>query len=980
MAQADIPTFPASLERFAREILPRILSAVNPSRAIDMVGKITERDRWNSFDRWHETNRMLVSAYNGCGAKGELYTIPTGGNRGDGRWIIPEALDVIDATLDLLEPTPRRLLDYRQCPWHVVQWSAATPPEGITCELVVIDSPEQLAIAGKGALTGKLVLTRLNPSLNRAKFCHAGAAGLLCDQPVAGCPDAVAWTKFGWGGLDLWEGATPLVGFAISAMQGDSLRELHRQRGRLIVHAKMDVRRYAGSHDVVSGVIVGREDPDAEIWAVAHSAEPGALDNASGGAACVEIAAALTHLIRQGKIPQPRRTIRLLHGYECYGFFHYLEHAFRMQPPLAGVCIDTLGARPDVCGGELSWHGTVPASASFVDDIGFHLLRAALAERPVYKLQRKPFLSTEDTLIGDPKYGFPCPWITNHPCRGYHSSADTIEMLHEEGMAVCTAAMAGYLYYLAEVGTDEAMELGRWQTVQNSATISNNAAPVSPVRRELLRQNHASTIDRLRRFVSVGDHGALTSNFDSMAEQVADVARAEICNHGFPKTPVLRYSQEPGLSREEPGSSEYLRTGVTGEDAGCIVGSALADAEALDATTVSAEANFTSRGSPSASAKELEKDSWHGRPARDSDSNKHARDARATNKFPSAKADPTESSSSDPRAGRIPLRRRPLAPTPENVWPHMKAKLDSSFPKSAAYWANGERTVAEIAVLAALDAGEKLEVPAVIEYFQALSDLGYIDLIDQGEFFTEEKLVEDLSALGITPGMDVFVHSSMKSLGPVQGGAAAVVRALLRAIGPAGTLLAPTFNHHHAAVFNPLTTPTTDGAIPDAIWRRPDALRSLHPSHSVAAIGPRAAEYLADHLTHGVWSDKSPIGRLIQNDGHILSIGVGHDRSTAYHLAEISLNVPCLDQFGSVDRIMQPDGKVEAVRGLAWRNGECPVDPAGIDAMLESKQRKGKVGQANATLARAADVFAARKEQLGSRCQTCPIRPNRRNV
>jgi hypothetical protein len=30
------------------------------------------------------------------------------------------------------------------------------------------------------------------------------------------------------------------------------------------------------------------------------------------------------------------------------------------------------------------------------------------------------------------------------------------------------------------------------------------------------------------------------------------------------RTPVLRYSEEPGRMREEPGSSEYLRTGVVG--------------------------------------------------------------------------------------------------------------------------------------------------------------------------------------------------------------------------------------------------------------------------------------------------------------------------------------------------------------------------------------------------------------------------------
>jgi aminoglycoside 3-N-acetyltransferase len=860
------------LDAFIQQALPSILSAVNPARAIEMAAAIVENDRWNSFDRWHETSRRLKAAYDACGARGEITSIPTGGIRGTGKWIVPEAADIVEGTLDLIEPVAKRLADYRQCPWHVVQWSAATPREGIRCELVAIDTPEQFDAATRASLSGKFILTRLDPWLHRAKFCAAGAAGLLCDRVVADCPEAVAWTKFGWGGLDLSDSAAPLVGFAISAAAGDALRAMIEQGARPIMHATLDIRRYAGSHDVVSGVIQGREDPDAEIWAVAHSSEPGALDNASGGAACVEIARALNGLIQSGRLPRPRRTIRLLHGYECYGFFHYLEHTFRLQPPLAGVCLDTIGACPDVCHGELSWHATAPGSASVVDHLGFELLRATLAVRPAYQLRRKPFLSTEDTLLGDPKYGFPCPWITNHPCRGYHSSADTIEMLDAEGLAACTAAIAAYLYYLADASTAEALELARSQTRQAAEEVDKCDDPGTHARRETLRAQHEATIDRLKRFTLTGDHATLTRELDRLVETVAIVRAAE----ASPSSPSP-------VSAEQPGDL-------------------------------------------------------------------------------------------------IPLRRLPLAPTPENVWPDIKRKLGASFPKWIVYWADGERSLAEIAELAALDADGELTLDRVVEHFAALAELRFVDLHSRTAFLTAEQLAADFSALGIRAGMDLMVHSSMKSIGPVRGGPATVVAALVSVLGPDGTLLAPSFNHFHARVFNPLTTPTSNGAIAEAMWRRADACRSLHPSHPVAAIGPRAGEYLHAHLIHEIWSADSPIGRLIGNDGHILSIGVGHDRSTAYHVAEIAMNVPCLDSFGSTDKIAKPTGEIETVRGLAWRDGECPVDPAGLDAMLEDKQSHGKVGRARATLVHAAEVFAARQRQLGDRCGGCSIRPTRRNL
>ena len=93
------------------------------------------------------------------------------------------------------------------------------------------------------------------------------------------------------------------------------------------------------------------------------------------------------------------------------------------------------------------------------------------------------------------------------------------------------------------------------------------------------------------------------------------------------------------------------------------------------------------------------------------------------------------------------------------------------------------------------------------------------DLLDPRPLMVgEEQLVSDLRALGLRPGMDVMVHSSLSSLGPVRGGAAVVVRAIFAAISPGGTLLAPSFNHLWAAVYNPLATRTTNGAIPEAFW------------------------------------------------------------------------------------------------------------------------------------------------------------------
>jgi ABC-type transport system substrate-binding protein len=47
---------------------------------------------------------------------------------------------------------------------------------------------------------------------------------------------------------------------------------------------------------------------------------------------------------------------------------------------------------------------------------------------------------------------------------------------------------------------------------------------------------------------------------------------------------------------------------------------------------------------------------------------------------------------------------------------------------------------------------------------------------------TPRRLLRDLHALGVRPGMDVMVHSSLSKIGHVVGGAEAVVDALLAAV------------------------------------------------------------------------------------------------------------------------------------------------------------------------------------------------------
>ena len=206
--------------------------------------------------------------------------------------IIHEAADVRSATVDVIRPVRQRVLDYKDNPWHVIQWSGATPSNGMVNELVIVDDPEKLERIRPDGLSGKIVLTRLNPRGRLRDLARTGAAGVITDEPVGNLPNATPWTKFGWGGIPIGNAAFHLVGLVLSENAGKKLRRLAQKHGRLTLRTRIDTRKYLGTHDIVSGLIPGQDRPQEEIWALAHNGEPGAIDNSSANGISAPLRAA----------------------------------------------------------------------------------------------------------------------------------------------------------------------------------------------------------------------------------------------------------------------------------------------------------------------------------------------------------------------------------------------------------------------------------------------------------------------------------------------------------------------------------------------------------------------------------------------------------------------------------------------------------------------------------------------------------------
>ena len=162
--------------------------------------------------------------------------------------------------------------------------------------------------------------------------------------------------------------------------------------------------------------------------------------------------------------------------------------------------------------------------------------------------------------------------------------------------------------------------------------------------------------------------------------------------------------------------------------------------------------------------------------------------------------------------------------------------------------------------------------------------------------YTKADLKHDLVAMGLTGNETILIHSSMKSIGPVEGGTDTVLDALMEFFAE-GLLLLPThtwrFINEENRVFDVRRSPCCVGILPELFRQRPGVVRSLHPTHSMAAYGKGAAAYLEGELDAN--TPCTPGGcydRLRAAHGKVLLLGVTHARNTFIHSVEEVLNVP----------------------------------------------------------------------------------------
>lgn len=242
----------------------------------------------------------------------------------------------------------------------------------------------------------------------------------------------------------------------------------------------------------------------------------------------------------------------------------------------------------------------------------------------------------------------------------------------------------------------------------------------------------------------------------------------------------------------------------------------------------------------------------------------------------------------------------------------------------------------------------------------------------------KEDIIQALKQVGVQPGQTIMVHTSLSSLGFVCGGAQTVIEALLECVGEDGTIMMPTQSWKNLdpetgvhwdvpqewwqtirdnwPAYNREITPTnTMGAVAEMFRKWPGTLRSNHPARSVAAYGKHARYLTEEHDLSDIFGERSPIGRLYELDGFVLLIGVGYDKNTSLHLADVRAQYPGKHMVTEHSALMQDGSRV-------WKSYETLyVDGADFNEIGRAFERccqtaKAPLGNGTLTLMRQRDA------------------------
>jgi len=348
----------------------------------------------------------------------------------------------------MMEPVQKKLADAKEIAAHVASMSQSTDAEA---ELIYLEKASRESDYEGKDVSGKIVLTADSiSSAKRIGVMKKGALGVVSyasDTPTQYI-DAVGW-QWGIEMLDEKKPDKSTFGFSISRRTANELKSLLLRGEKVKVHVRIKAIEYTGREEVVTAIIPGTDLKDEEFVLNAHLYEgvnkQGANDNNSGCASILEVARCIAQLIKDGKIEQPRRTIRFLWVPEISGTIKYLEKypaiARRM---VSGINMDMVGCDLYKNNSPFHIYRTPYSLPSYINYMAENILdytvktnRKSIDYRPYMTIvapsgSRQHFMcwmeeydsGSDNMVFNNRQMKVPMVFFCNWPDDFYHSSED----------------------------------------------------------------------------------------------------------------------------------------------------------------------------------------------------------------------------------------------------------------------------------------------------------------------------------------------------------------------------------------------------------------------------------------------------------------------------------------------------------------------------------------------------------------------------
>ena len=221
--------------------------------------------------------------------------------------------------------------------------------------------------------------------------------------------------------------------------------------------------------------------------------------------------------------------------------------------------------------------------------------------------------------------------------------------------------------------------------------------------------------------------------------------------------------------------------------------------------------------------------------------------------------------------------------------------------------------------------------------------------------FTKSDILKDLYILDIPKDSIVTVHTSLKAVGEIEGGGEALLEALIEAFAQGDGVLAIPTHTWDSDVYDRRNNDSCIGTLPRLAAGHINAVRTLHPTHSMAVFGnkERVVKFVENEAIADTPANPNGCyGKLLKENGYILLIGVGQDKNTFIHCVEEMMKVPNRLTKNKVKKtIVYKDGSREE-RELLWFD-DTLVDDVSVNFpkfeapfRYHNCIRDGKVGNA----------------------------------